>query len=348
MTEAVSNIIAFHAGALGDVVNTLPAFHVLRQSFPGARVTAVGNLFRLALLESAGVIDRAGSLDGSGFHHLFSDGDLPSSLVAFLRGFDLAVSWIREPRLIAQLERLGIRTLGLQGEFPPKGRHVSKFMTGPLFGLGIDAPPAPRLSLPEAIAEKGPRFPGILVHPGSGSAHKNWPARRFAKTAATLCKASGLEALVVEGPADAGPVEEFLRAAGEPRLRCFSGLSTIELAVLLKSSRLVLANDSGVAHLAGALGAPVAAVFGPTDPLVWGVRQESARNIYPGFRCSPCPPEKMRSCKKKDCLDRVTADMVVEAGLDLLKDRGARSEEPGNGNGDTGSARAEPSRVGDG
>ncbi|HET7295379.1 MAG TPA: glycosyltransferase family 9 protein, partial [Vicinamibacteria bacterium] len=105
----------------------------------------------------------------------------------------------------------------------------------------------------------------LALHPGSGSTRKNWPAERFAGLADTL--APGTAYALVEGPADATAVACVLERA--PRAVVVRGLSPLALASLLAQASLYVGNDSGVSHLAAAVGAPTLALFGPTDPAVW-------------------------------------------------------------------------------
>ena len=110
----------------------------------------------------------------------------------------------------------------------------------------------------------------------------------------------------------------YLQADGR-EAQPISGLSLPELAGLLAFTRLLLANDSGVAHLAGAVGAPVAAVYGPSDPAIWGVRQDLAVNI----RSSSCPPcfDRRRKCDARECLSGLSAEVVAESAAELLSRR---------------------------
>jgi ADP-heptose:LPS heptosyltransferase len=103
----------------------------------------------------------------------------------------------------------------------------------------------------------------VLLFPGSGSRHKNWPAENFAALADAL--PPSLRALVVLGPAE-GTLEPLFNARGIARLRD-QPLSTI--AGLARLAAGFVGNDSGVSHLAAAAGAPGVAIFGPTDPDRW-------------------------------------------------------------------------------
>ena len=112
---------------------------------------------------------------------------------------------------------------------------------------------------------------------------------------------------------------DFIKESGGCLSAHYTDLDALELSALLASARLVLGGDSGVSHLAGALGAPVIAVYGPTDPGVWGVKQPNAANIASCSPCAPCRAETMRACKSKECMESVNMEDVVEAGLEILK-----------------------------
>lgn len=104
----------------------------------------------------------------------------------------------------------------------------------------------------------------LALHPGSGTAAKNWPAERFLALAKWL--AGERPWLLVDGPADS---LEAAPLRGDARAVTASGLPVRVLGALLAHAGLYVGNDSGVTHLAAAVGAPTLALFGPTDPAVW-------------------------------------------------------------------------------
>ncbi len=153
----------------------------------------------------------------------------------------------------------------------PAHGHVSPWLAEPVRELGADPSPAP----PDLVATAEEREharpwlerlgPGFLaLHPGSGSATKNWPADRFLALAKRLVGERPW--LLVEGPADS---VEAATLRGDPRAVTASGLSVRVLGALLAHAGLYVGNDSGVSHLAAAFGTPTLALFGPTDPAVW-------------------------------------------------------------------------------
>jgi hypothetical protein len=157
--------------------------------------------------------------------------------------FDAAWVWMREPSVASNLKQSGIPTVVHMDPFPRDSQlHGAEHL---LRGLGLPSPDLPDLWEGKA---------GIILHPGSGSPSKVWP--RFAELAATM---PGARILL-------GPCESSLNVSN-PAL---SGLSLLEVAEELRHCRLFVGNDSGITHIAAYWGTPTVALFGPTDPAVWG------------------------------------------------------------------------------
>ncbi len=103
----------------------------------------------------------------------------------------------------------------------------------------------------------------ILIMPGSGSPKKNWPAERFVELAGLLPRTR--PAVIILGPAEAG-YDRFFPNRG---LRVLQGLELGELAAIARMAAAFVGNDSGISHLAAAVGTPAVVLFGPTDPRRW-------------------------------------------------------------------------------
>lgn len=141
-----------------------------------------------------------------------------------------------------------------------------------------------QLGFPDAKPDDGllparmavPIDPSVLLHPGAGSDRKRWPRPRFEELAQELVHAGQAVTVAL------GPVElerDDPRRWQWPDGTTFVAVSTLALGYQLRSSRACVANDSGPAHLAAALGVPTVAVFGPTDPAVWAPRGNHVRVV---------------------------------------------------------------------
>jgi heptosyltransferase-3 len=263
-------VLLVRAGALGDLLLLRPAIAGLKQA--GASVALMAPAHSGAALRGTGPseVDALIAWDRVDLAQLLSDTKpLSPPLRRELGVFDLAVVYTRNQALIRNLATVVPSVIPWDPTPPPGAFHASRCFAEPLLRLGVDVPPDPPPVVPsdaerreaDAIASRLPaRF--VALHPGSGSPSKNWPATRFRALADRLTGDQGW--LLVEGPADqaaADALREGAVAAKElpPRV----------LGALLSRSGLYVGNDSGVSHLASAYGAPVVALFGPTDPAVW-------------------------------------------------------------------------------
>ena len=109
----------------------------------------------------------------------------------------------------------------------------------------------------------------VAIHPGSGSAAKNWPADQYASLVDRLHAEYGLASVVLGGPADAEALVVLHDRPGQPPAAELVERPLLVVAALLGRAAAFLGNDSGLSHLAGLLGVPTLALFGPSDPTVW-------------------------------------------------------------------------------
>jgi len=309
--NAFGRIVIIHPGAPGDLILAAPVAAALKKRFPEARMDSYSRFPLWDIFDN--VTDRRLDLESSGVHRLFSEPD-PS----IIGPADLAITWMGagDEAFVSNLARsTGAKTIA-GGTSPPPGIHATDYLASQLVGL-IENPVRAELTLkPSAKATDrmksflagsrlSPDKGCLAVHPGSGSPAKCWPPRNFAETI-NRWRASGKPALIIQGPADETQVERVLSLTGDvPVLKCPDwGL----LATLLHGSEAYLGNDSGVTHLAAAVGARTVAVFGPTDPAVWGPRGREVKIIQGKASCAPCSAEERRRCRNPECLESVTAD----------------------------------------
>ena len=181
----------------------------------------------------------------------------PQSLLERLGRFDEIISWYgsNRPEFREQVRQLGLPFRFLDAVPPPDQRiHAADFF---LRQAGCEGSAIPRILCPPA-----PAGDFAVIHPFSGSPRKNWPLERYRELA---------ERLGVPVRWCAGPEEQLENAVRINNL--------YELACWLKAARLYIGNDSGITHLAAAAGAPVVAIFGPSDPAVWGPRGQRVRVV---------------------------------------------------------------------
>lgn len=184
--------------------------------------------------------------------------------------------------------------------FPQAARgavHASLFIAGQLRESGyavadgvapIDAAPADRKAVREWLAANG--FAGdagrpVLVHPGSGGRRKIWPLAKWWGLIRLLRIEKRLPVLMILGPAD-DHLDGLAGASRELGVRLIVDQGLCRLSAFLAEGRLYVGNDSGVSHLAAAVGVPSVIFFGPTDPRVWAPRGTNVRIVATGWDTS--------------------------------------------------------------
>jgi len=227
-------------GAIGDFILSLPAVQHLKADY--LEVWAASQ--NLAL---AGFADRTRSIVSSGLDMLEFSPD--ERLLAELRNFDSIVSWYGANRPEFREVIDGLPFEFLTAVPPDDSRmHAADFFAAQ---VGMTGTAVPRIDCP--------RHDGgfAVIHPFSGSSKKCWPLARYKELA--RCLGSQMPVRWCAGP------EETL--AGAVRID-----DLYELAAWLATARVYIGNDSGITHLAAAVGTPVVALFGPTDPRIWAPR----------------------------------------------------------------------------
>jgi heptosyltransferase-3 len=236
-------VLVLRPGALGDTLLAVPALRALRTRFGPLTLAAHGGAARW--LAALGEVDSGLAFDDSSLTSLFKDGLVEKDVIAWMNAD--AVPALRGALLVAPSRPDGSE------------RHCARYLVDTLAPLGISG------EVDDHPFKVRP-FPSdeVLIHPGSGSVTKNWPAVRFAETIRALDRPVRL--IVGEADGDvASEVEACLRQA-VPRLE---HVPLDELAARLAGCRAYLGNDSGVSHLAGLCGARSIVLFGPTSPEVW-------------------------------------------------------------------------------
>jgi heptosyltransferase-2 len=189
---------------------------------------------------------------------------------------------------------------------------------------GLRLPPTSRSSGRELLAGTAHR-PYVVIAPGAryGPA-KRWPPERFARTAGRVAADLELGDLVIVGEAADGPSCQ----AVEGHLQCtvvqLAGRTDLgALAEVLSGAAGVIANDSGTAHLAAALGRPTVVIFGSTEPAWTAPRGERVAIRRERVRCSPCFRRRCPLADANACLRLIEPDAVARSLVRLVRSEAA-------------------------
>jgi heptosyltransferase-3 len=272
----MNRILVIRGGALGDFILTLPAIKLLREKFPKAHIEILGYKHIAGVAEKRFYADRVRSLESGLLAGFFvRNSKLPVDLAEYFTRFDLIVSYLFDPDRIFE-ENLRRCRIGLFITGPSKldnCEHAAFQLARPLEALGLHLKEPAGLIYPSeedrdsARQYLGGSRPFIALHPGSGSETKNWPINSWLQLG-DLLLAAGHDLLVIAGEAEEQRLQTLDLAWTGKRVRFVQNRPLPELAALLEG-RVFVGHDSGISHVAAAVGARCILLFGWTDPAIW-------------------------------------------------------------------------------
>lgn len=156
----------------------------------------------------------------------------------------------------------------------------------------------------------------VLIHPGSRSAWRIWPAQNYAAVIDTLHAELGATSALIAGPGEQGTVDEIFRHLKSPAIRLGEKSSVTELAALFAAAPVVVCHDSGPMHVAAAVGTRVVALFGSQPMNIWQPVGAGHVTLQPPLPCVACVSPGV--CTPEDsyhnhCVRNITVDRVLAA-----------------------------------
>jgi ADP-heptose:LPS heptosyltransferase len=276
-------ILVVRGGAIGDFVLTLPVLAALRRHFPNARVEVLGYSSIAALAVAGGLADRVRGLEERGFATFFARGvAMPREQAEFFRPFALIISYLYDPDGIFQenVRRCSSAQFlaGPARVDPAELVHVTDALLKPLERLAIfDEPAEPRLAPGRAASPGAGQW--LAAHVGSGSESRVWLERGWVEVLQWVLRAPGWRVLLIGGEAERSRLERLAAALPAERVRVLRGVPWGELTPLLAGCRAFLGHDTGVTHLAAALGLPGVVLWADRVEKVWCPRSAGMRVV---------------------------------------------------------------------
>jgi heptosyltransferase-1 len=333
LSPAPRRILIIKPSAIGDVVHTLPILNLLKLRWPEAKVSWLVTPGCAPLLNGQPQLEEVIQFNRNRFGHAWRSLTASSAfgrMIAALRRrrFDWVldfqglfrsgwITWLTgaETRVGFDDAREGApafytHSVSSGGWWHQHaiGRYLSMAEAlgcdrEPIeFHFAVD--PADRATAAELVPP-ATRF-AVLI-PGSLWPTKRWPPEKFGRLAGALHERFGLETVLLGGAADTES------AAAIPGRFNLAGRTTLRQTIaLLERADLVVANDSGPMHIASALGRPLVAIYGPTNPILTGPYGRLDSVIRLDLPCSPCYG---RSCGHHSCMQWLD----VQAVLDLAE-----------------------------
>lgn len=349
--EPPQRVLLLRLERIGDLLMVLESLALARTAWPTAQIDlAVGswNAPLAALIPGLNTIDRVDvpwlAREGTG---LTWRGLLAQANTWRARRYDLVVNF--EPDIRSNLLawrtgaplRVGYWTAGggtLLTDalaYDPEAhvsvnahaliRHASGGGERPLAQRPRLVPDAAAEAAADALLASVAPAPGRLIglQVSGGRESKQWHLMRFAEVGRLLAAETGATLVLTGGAGDREMIDQVRRALGNAKVVDAAGVLNLPgTAALLRRLDLLITGDTGPMHLAAAVGTPVVALFGPSDPRRYGPLAAQQRVLRVQLPCSPCgqvrlPPERCRG-HVPDCMDGITVDVVMRAARELL------------------------------
>jgi ADP-heptose:LPS heptosyltransferase len=314
VSAAGKKLFVLFPGALGDFICFLPALQVL------ARDREVDLFARSEFADLAPPTVRAHSLERYEIRRLFAPGAASDAgMRRFFAAYSGIYSWMgsRQKDFVRELSRLSndrARILSFRGDIA--GMHQAEYYFSCVGNDGSEVPLPDVVPGPEAVSWSKQFWkrhglegrPVLALGPGSGGREKNWPVGGFCAVADWWRASVGGEVLVILGPVEAerGGFETLASRAVLVR-----DLGLGQAAALLSRSDVYLGNDSGITHLAAAVGVYSLAIFGPSDPQKWRPRGRHVVVIQPKGSRESGAESQIVEHRPSRCLAELPEDEVI-------------------------------------
>ncbi|MFT3859535.1 MAG: glycosyltransferase family 9 protein [Aquabacterium sp.] len=353
----VRRLAVFRALGLGDLLCATPALRALRRRFPDAHITLIGLPWAQTLAERLGSVDDFLAFPG---HPQLPERvpDMQAWPVFIgevrARAFDLLVQLHGSGRITnGMLMQWGARHLAafhepflpapepdLAATWPTQGREAHRLMKlvdvlGQDEALAPDAVSRWQMDVPltdadhdearQLLRERGwqPGQGFVCVHPGSQWPSRRWPAQRFAEVASALAE-QGHRLVLTGVTGERALGEALMQALPEPvRAACIDlvGRTSLwSLGALIDQAALLLCNDTGVSHVAAALGTPSVVVSCGSDVARWAPADGLRHAVL--WADAPCRPCAQPQCPTAhECAWEISAASVLDAARTQLAGR---------------------------
>ncbi len=272
-------ILVIRGGAIGDFILTLPVFSALRERFPQADIEVLGYPHVATLALSGGLAKTVHAIESPGLAMFFTkSGSFELEWRNFFEQFSIVISYLFDPDRFFEnnVMTCGTRQF-IAAQYRPdetKAIHASDVFLKALERLTIfDSDPVARLQLScmDKIENR------LALHPGSGSESKNWPEYNWRELIVYLLENSPMNLLLVGGEAEGKRLQRLANGLPAERIEIAQHIPLHELAPRLTKCNGYVGHDTGVTHLASALGLPSLVLWGQSNETVWRPLGEKVR-----------------------------------------------------------------------
>lgn len=341
----IKDILVIKLRYVGDVLLATPCLQAIKENLPHAKVTVVVNKGTEAILQNHPCVDDLVAVDRRSFVQ-----GCRAIMRLRKRRYDLVLDLTDGDRSAIMTWLVYARhRVGYNAEHRWRGRcydrivhgdpdamHTVDYYLRAVKEIGLDlGPHAPTLFYSpddekyadELLVDHGidREQELVMIHPGSRWAAKSWLAERFAAVADTIQVSRSTRVVFAGSEQERVRVKNIQAQMLTTSVSIVGQTTVLQLAAVMKRCVLFLGNDNGPMHMAAAVGLPVVALFGPTDPKVWGPWGEGHRVFFKDLDCRACfvPGCQLGS---QSCMAKISVDEVMEAVSDCLKTKDQKGQ----------------------
>jgi heptosyltransferase-2 len=274
VSNSKGRILVVRGGSLGEFILTCPVFAALRAQFPETAIEVLGYPRIAGLAKAAGLIDEVRSIETRAAAGFFArNAPLDQDLSDYFSDFSVIFSYLYDPDGFFQMNVCKVSTAQfVQGRAKPdEGAtlHASDTFLKPLERFAIfDADAVPRLALSQRI----PQEPMVAIHPNPESGPRAWPESKWRTLVAAIATKSAYRVLLIGDESQMRLLKRMASELPASRARIVGSAASEQLAVELGGCQGFIGHDSGISHLAAALGVPCVTIWGNSNATIWQPR----------------------------------------------------------------------------
>jgi heptosyltransferase-1 len=332
----------------GDIIHALPVLHGLRRRYPDAHIAWLVAASFADLIAADPALNEVIPFDRRRFGWLGRDMAITVEFASFVqtlreRRFDLVIdlqglfrsgfialaSGARTRIGFANAREMGRLFYTHHVRILDEDMHAAErnYLVAPLLDFtdepmdfSVAITPADRQAADQLRKQAGlvARERYAVLVPATRWETKCWAAERFGELARRLSEQCGLRSVLIGGASDEAAGARAAETSGGAAVNLCGRTTLRQLAALIETAGVVVTADSTPMHLAAALGRPLAALFGPTNPARTGPYGRGADVLRLGLECSPCYLKRLKECPYDHACMR---DLSVEAVLEAVRQR---------------------------
>jgi len=270
-------ILVVRGGSIGEFILTCPVFAALRAQFPEISIEVLGYPRIAELAKAAGLIDEVRSIETRAAAGFFArNAPLDEDLSNYFAKFSVIFSYLYDPDGFFQMNVCKVSTAQfITGRARPDEAatlHASETFLKPLERLAIfDADAVPKLSFPQLPTSA----PTLAIHPNPETGPRAWPESKWRNLTASIVAQTSYRVLLVGDESQRRTLQRITAELPPDRVTLISSAASPELGGQLSACQAFIGHDSGISHLAAALGVPCVTIWGNSNAAIWQPRGAS-------------------------------------------------------------------------